>query len=77
MREEYINEDDQEQKKSGRVLVVGHDWGAIVGFRLAAEAPRLANRFILSNSVHVRFLERSFRKVADHSPSSHRFRART
>ena len=37
----------------GKVIYVGHDWGCIVGFRLAAEAPALADRFILSNAPHV------------------------
>ena len=36
------------------VIIVGHDWGCIVGSRLAAEAPQLANRFILSNAPIVR-----------------------
>jgi len=32
------------------VIIVGHDWGCIIGARLAAEAPQLADRFILSNA---------------------------
>ncbi|KAL9619019.1 MAG: hypothetical protein Q9160_006340 [Pyrenula sp. 1 TL-2023] len=32
--------------------IVGHDWGCILAYRLAAEAPYLADRFILSNGVH-------------------------
>jgi pimeloyl-ACP methyl ester carboxylesterase len=51
MREQYITED----KPTGRVLIVAHDWGALVGFRLASEAPQLADRFILSNSFNVSF----------------------
>jgi pimeloyl-ACP methyl ester carboxylesterase len=37
----------------GPVIVVGHDWGAIVAFRFASEAPNLADRFIISNGIHV------------------------
>ncbi|OJD17012.1 hypothetical protein AJ78_02856 [Emergomyces pasteurianus Ep9510] len=37
------------EPQSGKVIYVGHDWGAVLGFRLAAEAPQLADRFILTN----------------------------
>jgi pimeloyl-ACP methyl ester carboxylesterase len=50
MRDMYASADDNGQAP---VVVVGHDWGAIIGFRLAAEAPVLADRFILSNGLHV------------------------
>lgn len=36
---------DRQQK----VVVVGHDWGCVLSMRLAAEAPQLADRFILTN----------------------------
>ncbi|PGH17341.1 hypothetical protein AJ79_01225 [Helicocarpus griseus UAMH5409] len=36
-------------KQAARVIIVGHDWGAVIGFRLASEAPQLADRFILTN----------------------------
>jgi len=57
MRELYgiDGEDDMEMpKREKRVIIVGHDWGCIIGSRLAAEAPQLADRFILSNAPHVR-----------------------
>ena len=50
MRDTYLTQGDSGR---GPVIVVGHDWGTVVGFRLAAEAPALADRFILSNAVHV------------------------
>lgn len=31
----------------------GHDWGGVVACKLAAEAPQLADRFIVSNTAHV------------------------
>jgi len=37
----------------GRVLVIGHDWGATIAYRLAAQAPQIADRFILINSMFV------------------------
>lgn len=45
------------------VIIVGHDWGCIIGARLAAEAPQLADRFILSNAPIVRNF--------DHLPTVH------
>lgn len=42
------------------VIIVGHDWGCIIGSRLASEAPQLADRFILSNAPIVRYLTTSF-----------------
>lgn len=33
--------------------IVGHDWGAALALRLAAEAPVLADRFIVTNGPHV------------------------
>ncbi|KAI5291039.1 hypothetical protein KEM52_000271 [Ascosphaera acerosa] len=32
-----------------RTIIVAHDWGAAVAFRLASEAPQLADRFIIAN----------------------------
>ncbi|KAL4997289.1 hypothetical protein BDV10DRAFT_195192 [Aspergillus recurvatus] len=32
-----------------RTIIVGHDWGCVLAMRLAAEAPQLADRFILTN----------------------------
>ncbi|KAI9812143.1 MAG: hypothetical protein M1827_004809 [Pycnora praestabilis] len=36
----------------GKVIIVAHDWGCTIAFRLASETPHLADRFILSNSMH-------------------------
>lgn len=37
-----------------RTVIVGHDWGCLLSMRLAAEAPELANRFIVTNAPIVR-----------------------
>ena len=50
MREQYIPPDESETTST---FIVGHDWGCALGFRLAAEAPCLADRFILTNAPHV------------------------
>jgi len=51
MRESYIAEEGSKDHK--RVLLVAHDWGSTIAFRLASEAPQLADRFIIVNSFHV------------------------
>jgi pimeloyl-ACP methyl ester carboxylesterase len=40
---------DDKHKQTGKVVIVGHDWGALIASRLAIEAPLLADRFIVSN----------------------------
>jgi len=39
--------------KDVKVVIVAHDWGALVGFKLASQASELADRFILINSALV------------------------
>lgn len=56
MREQYMsvdNESGQGECQVNKVLIVGHDWGCVLSYRLAAEAPSLADRFILTNGPHV------------------------
>lgn len=50
MRDKYISSEDS---GSPSTYIVGHDWGCVLGFRLAAEAPWLADRFILTNAPYV------------------------
>jgi len=50
MRDKYIPID---QSETLNTIIVGHDWGCVLGFRLASEAPALADRFILTNAPHV------------------------
>ena len=44
---------DSHLSSEGRVLLVSHDWGSAIAFRLASEAPQLADRFIMCNSLLV------------------------
>ncbi|EEH44183.1 uncharacterized protein PADG_00472 [Paracoccidioides brasiliensis Pb18] len=37
------------KQNPAKVILVAHDWGAVIGFRLASEAPQLVDRFILTN----------------------------
>ncbi|OCT50712.1 putative alpha/beta fold family hydrolase [Cladophialophora carrionii] len=50
MRDKYI---PPEASEDTNTFIVGHDWGCVLGFRLAAEASSLADRFILTNAPHV------------------------
>jgi pimeloyl-ACP methyl ester carboxylesterase len=55
MRDRYLLTDDSASTTNisrGPVVLVAHDWGATIAFRLAAEAPGLADRFVISNSFH-------------------------
>ena len=48
MRETYFD-----ALLNGKVLVVAHDWGAVLSYKLAIHAPQLANRFVLANGPFV------------------------
>ncbi|CAI7637713.1 hypothetical protein N7533_002863 [Penicillium manginii] len=56
LRTKYGVDDDSESKKK-RTIVVAHDWGCVLSMRLAAEAPALADRWILSNAPLVKLVE--------------------
>lgn len=47
--------DTNEATGVNRTIIVGHDWGCVLSMRLAAEAPHLADRFILTNGPLVGF----------------------
>ncbi|KAJ5084592.1 hypothetical protein NUU61_009171 [Penicillium alfredii] len=48
IRAQYGVDDGNESNKK-RTIVAAHDWGCVLAMRLAAEAPSLADRFMLSN----------------------------
>jgi pimeloyl-ACP methyl ester carboxylesterase len=56
-REQYLDPSDADSGRGDgqgdRVFIVGHDWGCLLACRLAAEAPCLANRFVVTNAPHV------------------------
>lgn len=49
VREKYGIDHDTTTHPGRRVIIVGHDWGCVLAMRLAAEAPQVADRFILTN----------------------------
>jgi pimeloyl-ACP methyl ester carboxylesterase len=54
IREQYGVDGIDRDQPARKVVIVAHDWGAVLGFRLAAEAPQLADRFVLMNGPLVR-----------------------
>jgi pimeloyl-ACP methyl ester carboxylesterase len=52
MRTLYGSEDEEIGDLS-KTYILSHDWGCVLAYRLAAEAPALADRFILTNGPHV------------------------
>ena len=46
---ELDGHDEALAQRGQQVYLVGHDWGCVLAFRLASEAPGLADRFILTN----------------------------
>ncbi|CAL5867303.1 uncharacterized protein PFLUO_LOCUS1518 [Penicillium psychrofluorescens] len=59
--------DQGEESNKKKVIVVGHDWGCLVSMRLAAEAPSLAHRFILTNGPLVHLAESNIRRLLSSS----------
>jgi len=59
LRTQYGVDTGSESNKK-KTVIVAHDWGCVLSMRLAAEAPSLAHRFILSNGpsvcIHFSFL---------------------
>lgn len=49
LREAYGIDDPTRIGAQQRVIIVAHDWGCVISMRLAADAPQLADRFILTN----------------------------
>lgn len=51
LREQHTQSEDG--RIQGNTIIVGHDWGCTLVFRLACDAPGLADHFIASNGVLV------------------------
>lgn len=49
LREVYGIDNTARTGAQQRVIIVAHDWGCVISMRLAADAPQLADRFILTN----------------------------
>lgn len=55
--------DSATETSKKRTIIVAHDWGCVVAMRLAAEAPALADRFLLSNGPLVSSPEANPRRI--------------
>ncbi|KAJ5163459.1 Alpha/beta hydrolase [Penicillium coprophilum] len=62
LRTQYGVDSDNESNKK-RTIIVAHDWGCVLSMRLAAEAPSLAHRFILSNGPSMKLVESNIRRL--------------
>jgi pimeloyl-ACP methyl ester carboxylesterase len=49
---------DLDADEAARCILVGHDWGGVVGYRLAAESKGLIDEFVAVNSIYVSSLNR-------------------
>ena len=54
LRQLYLPERHDQIRTAGECIVVGHDWGGIIGARIAARTSGLINHLVLVNSVFVR-----------------------
>ncbi|KAI5364865.1 Putative alpha/beta hydrolase-1 [Septoria linicola] len=58
LKKRYIAQDEElEVAEKPRCILVGHDWGGVIGFRLAAETSGLIDHFVPINSLHPAFAE--------------------
>ncbi|CAG8888183.1 unnamed protein product [Penicillium egyptiacum] len=62
LRIQYGVDSGNESNKK-RTIIVAHDWGCLLSMRLAAEAPSLAHRFILSNGPSMKLVESNIRRL--------------
>ncbi|KAI6821118.1 hypothetical protein KC340_g13058 [Hortaea werneckii] len=45
--------DSEIQNGNGQCILLGHDWGGAIAFRIAAETERLVDRVVVLNSMHL------------------------
>lgn len=45
--------DPESSTDNGQCILLGHDWGGAIAFRIAAETERLVDRVVVLNSMHV------------------------
>ncbi|KAJ5803302.1 uncharacterized protein N7503_005752 [Penicillium pulvis] len=55
--------DSATETSKKRTIIVAHDWGCVVAMRLAAEAPSLADRFLLSNGPLMSLISSNIRRM--------------
>lgn len=57
LKERHLDLQAHPRSEKMRCILVGHDWGGIIGFRLAAETSDLLDHLIVINSLHPAFAE--------------------
>ncbi|KAI1979554.1 hypothetical protein LOZ55_001916 [Ophidiomyces ophidiicola] len=59
--------DTEQGNHQRKVILVTHDWGAVLAFRLASEAPQLADRFIMINGPLVSLMKSNMHLLTESS----------
>ncbi|KAI1961993.1 hypothetical protein LOZ58_003071 [Ophidiomyces ophidiicola] len=59
--------DTEQGSQQRKVILVTHDWGAVLAFRLASEAPQLADRFIMINGPLVPLMKSNMHLLTESS----------
>lgn len=53
LKAQYLPVSASASDKTGRCILVGHDWGGVIAGRLAAETSELIDHAVLVNTIHV------------------------
>ncbi|KAJ5309724.1 uncharacterized protein N7443_002185 [Penicillium atrosanguineum] len=64
--------DDESTIRKKKTIIVAHDWGCVISMRLAAEAPSLADRFILSNGPLADLVKSNVMRTIDSARKIHK-----
>ncbi|EAS32885.2 alpha/beta hydrolase [Coccidioides immitis RS] len=67
LREECGVDSPDNEHRSRKVFIVAHDWGGLLAFRLAAEAPQVADRFIIVNGPLMALVRSNVRLLTESS----------
>nr|KMM73245.1 hypothetical protein CPAG_09534 [Coccidioides posadasii RMSCC 3488] len=67
LREECGVDSPGNEHRSRKVFIVAHDWGGLLAFRLAAEAPQVADRFIIVNGPLMALVRSNIRLLTESS----------
>ncbi|EEP77179.1 predicted protein [Uncinocarpus reesii 1704] len=67
IRAECGMDSPEDEAHSRKVIIVGHDWGGMLAFRLAAEAPQLADRYIIVNGPLVSLMRSNIHLLTESS----------
>ncbi|EED20086.1 alpha/beta hydrolase, putative [Talaromyces stipitatus ATCC 10500] len=67
LRELYGIDNPERTGAQQRVIIVAHDWGCVISMRLAADAPQLADRFVLTNGPLISLVQSNIKRLISSS----------